>query len=341
MPPQLKKSVKVQKLARDLGMKNTDDPVSAIVNFCRQKVKKYLADFSECDRLHDLLLFLAQKLGTYFEEIRSDEDLENIKSTYLQRGEKIFVRLKEEFEDHVYGITFRLMNREPWEPQFVSIIDCRGDKASRSYFTKWHELGHLLVLTDQMRLNFRRTFPPPDLKDPEEAVIDIIAGTFAFYDPLIRKFTDGEISFEVVEKLRDQLCPGASWQASLIGFVKAWPTPCFLVHARLALKKGQQEQLAQQTFGFDAPPTPVLRAIKVTSSDSARADGFIIFENMRVPTSSIIYKAFQEGLDYAEGEENLSNWVTSDGSRLSNCKVRIKVKTGSNSADALIIPIVY
>lgn len=339
MPPQLKKSIKVQKLARDLGLKNAADPVSAIVDYCRLKVKKFLADFPECDQLHDLLLFLAQKMGTFFEEIHTDEDLENIKSKYLLRGEKIFVLLKEELAEDVFGITFRLMNRESWEPQFVSIIDCRGDKSYRSYFTKWHELGHLLVLTDQMRLNFRRTFPPTELKDPEEAVIDIIAGTFAFYDPLIKKCTDGEISFEAVERLRNQLCPGASWQASLIGFVKAWTTPCFLVHAKHALKKGEQEQLAQQSFGFNAPPAPVLRAAKVTSNDAARNDGLMIFENMRIPASSVIYKAFQEGLDYAEGEENLRDWVTSDGSRLCNCKVRIKVKTGIDAADALIIPI--
>jgi hypothetical protein len=192
-----------------------------------------------------------------------------------------------------------------------------------------------------MRLNFRRTSPPTELKDPEEAVIDIIAGTFGFYDPLIKKWTKGEVSFEAVEKLRNQLCPGASWQASLIGFIKAWPTPCFLVHSKLGLKKGEQEQLAQQTFGFDATPTPALRAAKVTSNEAARDNGILIFENMRIPVGSIIYKAFQEGLDYAEGEENLCDWVTSDGSRLRNCKVRIKVKTGVDSADALIIPIEY
>jgi len=336
MPSQLRKSVKIQKLARDLGLKHTSDPVADIINYCKRKVKRFLSDFVECDNLSDLLLFLAQKSGTFFEEIHSDEDLERIRLKYLDRGEKYFVRLKEELSEEVFGITFRLTNREQWEIEFVSIIDCRGNKSPRAYFTKWHELGHLLVLTDQMRLNFRRTYPPADLKDPEEAIIDIIAGTFGFYDPLIKKCTEGEVSFDAIENLRNQLCPDASWQSSLIGIVKAWPTPCFLVHAKKALKRG--ERLCQQTFAFGTP-VPALRAVKVTSNDSARDAGLIIFENMRIPSSSIISQAFNEGLDYAEREENLSDWVTSDGSRLQNSNVRIKVRANDNSVDALIIPI--
>src|SRR5690606_15344170 len=108
------------------------------------------------------------------------------------------------------------------------LIDCRGDKRFRSYYTKWHELGHLLILTDQMRLSFRRTHVVRDEKDPEEMMVDVIAGTFGYFKDIVRPVTSGPVSWESIEAVRTRLCPESSRQAAVIGIVKSWPVPALL-----------------------------------------------------------------------------------------------------------------
>lgn len=339
MSSKLKKSPQTWKLAADLGLKPTDDPVRDILHYCERKIRRFLKDFPDCETPSDLLGWVAGRVGTFFEIVDTDEKLRQIKEKYLKKGEKIFVQLEKELADDVFGVTLKLTNQESWEPQYVSIIDCRGEKAFRSYYTKWHEIAHLLVLTDQTRLAFWRTHCNTEQKNPEEVLMDIIAGKFGFYPQLLGKNIRGEISFEVIEKLRLQLYPEASQQASLIGFVKAWPTPCLLVHAEMAFRKNEQAQLNQQTFDFQKGPAPALRAVHVTANDLAREAGLIIFENMRVPEKSVICRVFNDDLSLAEAEENLSSWETSDGTRLKKCRVRVMAKRSWDSAEALIIPI--
>lgn len=338
MLPRLNRSLKIWRFAKDLGISPTDEPVNDILHYCKKKVNKFLNDFPDCKTLTSLLECIAAKVGTSFEEIHSDKDVDYIKEKYLAKGEKIFVRLDDEFSDDVYGITLKLTNRESWEPRFVSIIDYRGDKAYRAYYTKWHEIAHLLVLTDQMRLKFTRTLHL-DEKDPEEVLIDIIAGHFGFYPQLIRAHADREISFEEIENIRQQLCPEASYQSAIINFVKAWPSPCMLADCTLALKRGEQALLAQQSFDFRHLISPVLRATRVTSNESALKSDLRIFDNMRVPVSSIIHKVFHDELNYAEAEENLSWWEASNGTRLCDMRIRVKAKKAWDSVNALIIPL--
>ncbi len=157
MAGRLKHSVSVWKLARDLGIAGTDDPIAAIIKFCERRVKKVLEAFPDCHSLADLLDCVAAKLGTIFEIVTTDEHLEQIQKKYVLKAEKIFAGLDKELSEDVFAITYRRNNRESWEPEFISVIDARGAKAPRVYFSKWHELAHLLTLTDQLRLSFRRT----------------------------------------------------------------------------------------------------------------------------------------------------------------------------------------
>jgi hypothetical protein len=333
----LKDSPKIWKLAKDLGIKPIVNPVDDILNYCEKKIKKLLGDFSECSTLFDLLDWLAGNLGTSFEEIHNENDLIRIKEKYLNAGEKIFVTLEEEFSSAVCGITFKKANRDTWERPYVSVIDCRGTNGNKAYYTKWHELAHLLIITDQMRLAFKRTLHLP-VKDPEEILVDRIAGKFGFYAPLIKPHVSREISFEEIESLKQNLCPEASFQSSLIGFVNAWPHPCILILCRPALKKSEQGQSMQQRFGFKELADPPLRAVKVTTNSSARSANLFIHENMRVPGHSVIYSIHKGETDYKEAEENLSWWQTSDGLILPGRTVVVKAKRVWEDVYALIIP---
>lgn len=336
MTPRLNQSTKIWKLAKDLGIRTVNDPVSDILRFCEKRIEKFSKDAMDCRSLSDFLRWIAGKLGTYFEEVRDDRDLADIKVKYLKKGEKGFVTLDCEFSDDVLGITYRRLNRESWEPPFISIIDCRGDNARKAYYTKWHELAHLLILTDQSRLSFQRTTHLSE-KDPEEVLIDIIAGRFGFYHAFITPHINGEISFEKIDVLRQTLCPEASYLSSLIGFVNAWPEPCMLVLCKEGLKKSERRQADQGSL-FDIRHRPALRAVKVTVNEAAKGKNIRIHENMRVPTHSVINAVHAGETDCSEAMEDLSWWESSDGTVLTKAKVLVKAKRCWGDTYALIIP---
>jgi hypothetical protein len=337
----LSESVQVYQLARDLGIRvsKPNELIPSMMQYCEQQISQLMQGQPDCETLTELLGWVANRLGTSFIMIHSDEDLQRTKQEYLERRELGFVQLEDELAPHVFGLTIELQNRESWEPEFVSIIDCRGEKAMRSYFTKWHELAHLLTLTRQKRLVFKRTHVSVNGNDPEERLMDIIAGHFGFYPQIARKSMNGEISFNAIERLREQLCPEASLQSSLINFVRCWNHPCILLRAEPALKKDEEAQLCQGRFDFLDAPQPALRVVQVSPNDLARERRFTIHKHMRVPEHSIISWVFSGTVLYDEAEECLSWWETSNGTRLPRCVVRVKARRCSQCVEALVMPL--
>ena len=334
----LKNHYKIHTLATDLGIKRSTDPLREIVRFCEKQIRRFLRDFPECATLSQLLDISASKLGTKFEHIRSSDDLEEVRGRYLRQGERAFAGLHDELTRDVLGITFKRLNRKPWELPYVSVIDCRGEKQHRSYYTKWHELGHLLILTDQMRLAFRRTHFGLDEKDPEEALVDVVAGAFGFLPDLIRPLAKGSPSFGRIEEIRMHLCPEASQQAALIGILRAWPTPCLLIQGQMGLRRGERRAVAQGSLGFLDQPKEVLRAVKVTQNDAARDCNLTIFPNMRIPPCSVISRVHHGVDEDLQAVEDLSWWESSDGSRLPTERVFVQARKGWDGVRAIVTP---
>jgi hypothetical protein len=339
MAPKLSKSLQLQRLALDLGIKQFDNPVSAIIRYCERQVKRHLVDFPDCNDLSSLLRWLAGKLGTKFEEIYDDAELQTVKRKYLARREKIFARIEQELGPSVFGITYKLNNREGWEPPYVSVIDCRGLKGAKAYFTKWHELAHLLTLTDQLRLTFMRSHIPSQIESPEEALMEVIAGHFGFYPPIVQTYADEEISFDGIEKVRRLICPDASIQASTIGIVRAWPQACVLIEARPALKKNAERNARQEKLFHELTPVPELRAVHVTHNHAAQELDIPIFKNMRIPKTSVLYKLFQDNETCREAIEDLSCCETSSGGRPASRSLKVKTRRSWDSVQALVIPL--
>ncbi len=321
------------KLAKDLHLRASDDPVSAIMLYCDRRIKEFLSDMGECNSLSDMLEWVANKAGTVFKIVRSDADLLRIKQEFLDKGEKRFARLETDLSPEVFGITYKRLNAMAWEPAFVSVIDCRGINAARAYFTKWHEIAHLLTLTQQLRLEFRRTHNSVSGEDPEERLMDMIAGRFGFYAPVFHKLIKTGISFDEIERLRTELCPEASMQATIINFVRHWSTPCILIKAEVGFNSREESRLRQGAFDFVELPQAVLRAVRATANDEARAIGFHLFDNMRVPDESVISKVFQNG-ESAEAIEDLS-WWSGQPTR----KIMVEARLNNGHVDALIVPI--
>jgi len=334
----LSNSATLWRLARDLGIKPSPDPLSAILGYCHRRVGAFLTELSADSTLEQLLEMTANKVGTSFEVIREEDDLERVRATYTAHGERMFARLAEELTAEVYGITFQLQRAQPWELPFVSVIDARGPKAARVYFTKWHEVAHLLTLTSQGRLQFFRTHAEPARKDPEEVLADIVAGLAGFYAPVTQRLAIGEPSFSRIKLVRDRLCPTASVQAALIGITAAWREPLLLVRAQPALRKRDREHVAHPSFDFMPRPEPSLRAVKITASIGARSSGFTIHPNMRVPERSVIQRLFRFSFGHERADEDMSWWEASDGTRLPHCSVRVEARWGDGGVDALIFP---
>jgi hypothetical protein len=99
-----------------------------------------------------------------------------------------------------------------------------------------------------MRLVFRRTHCAEDRQNPEEKMMDVIAGHFGFRPPAGFEFETSQVSFQAIDQLREQLCSEASKQSALISFVKFWPTPCLLIRAELALKRVSATALTRARF---------------------------------------------------------------------------------------------
>lgn len=341
----LKHRHEIHTLARDLGIDKSRDPVRAIIRYCETQAVKILRDYPSCATLTEFLGVMEAALDTKFEEVRTDDELANVQTRYSEKGEVAFASLHHELDDDVYGITYKRMVRKPWERQYVSVIDCRGEKQYRSYFTKWHELGHLLVLTDQGRLKFLRTHAATEQKDPEEALVDTIAGRIGFFPRFVRAVADERASFEKFEAARTKLCPEASKEASAIGFAAAWPSPCLLLRAEEALRRGEEAKASQPGFGFYEPPKPVLRAVSTQANDAARGTDLMVFPNMRVPANSIIYSVFAGMVHKGAADEDLSWWETSGGQHLPELGVRVQARlvdagqNGDLAVQALVTPL--
>lgn len=322
----------VHKLAADLGLKASSNPIAAILAYCDQKVGGFLQEMDRCDSLAELLNWVEARVGTKFCNIQTEGDLQSIVAKYVARGEKIFAGLQAELTAEVYGITYRLQNAEAIAPPYVSIIDCRGEKSARAYFTKWHEIAHLLTLTDQQRLRFTRSHSKHDKKDPEERLMDIIAGKFGFYDRIFHKMVSDNISFSELERVRQVLCPEASLQSSLISFIKYWPAPCIFLRANVALNRKEQLDAGQGAFDFFDAPIPVLRGVEVSVNDLAREGGFQLFPNMRIPESSIVHTVFRNGGGSANSIEDFHEWNNRSSGEV-NVEARFR-----NGVEVLITP---
>ena len=91
----LSKSPQIYRLAQDLRLKikPTDDPVAALLSYCDRQVKSMLVGVTDCYSLTQLLDWVANKVGTFFEVVSSDEALSRVQSKYVARKETGFAAL--------------------------------------------------------------------------------------------------------------------------------------------------------------------------------------------------------------------------------------------------------
>ena len=190
-------------LARKLGLRGIDGPVSQLTGYCIRRIED-LTKGVNLTSLAQLEEVVAKKLGVEFEEIWSAADIERIVTKYaVNLKDPVFASVRTHFNEDTFGTTFLRKKQSPSEPdRFVAIIDCRGAKAHRRFFTRWHEVAHLLTLPPKEGKPVNRSSIK---KSPTEQLMDIIAGTVGFFDPVFSPSVEryvqqrGALTFEGVE----------------------------------------------------------------------------------------------------------------------------------------------
>ena len=320
-----------RRLAADLGAKAGDDPVAFILGYAEKRVRA-AAKKLHARTLPELLDATAQEVSTRFEIVETDDELTRLVATNVARGETGFAQLPNDFKDS-YGVTLRLLKRREWEPERVSVIDCRGSKKYKSYYTKWHELAHLLTLTQQEQLKFRRTHAQRQAAD--EALMELVAGHFGYWSEILQPHLTGELTFEALTRIRSEQCPEASWQSFVHAAIDRWTEPAAYLKAAMGLKRAEERQRNQAAMWL-MPAAGKLRLADVVVNGPARTRGAELFPNMRVPEQSILHRIYAREQDIGSANECLSMWESSDRGALRECAVVVKGRRAYEAVEGLI-----
>jgi hypothetical protein len=323
-----------------------DDPVESILDFCRCKIARWIKDCGSVRTIWDLERIVCEKLNLLIHDVWSDEELDRLVANYIEEGDIVFAHLKKDLDDKTFATLIRRRSvSEKAEDRYVAIIDCRGQKGPRRFFSRWHEIAHLLTLYRQMELPLHRSTIE---KDPTEKLMDVIAGEIGFYDPMFEPVLatelkgNGQFTFAVVENVRSQFCPDASSQATLNACAARVKTPVIILEIGMSLKKTEMKRVqSEQTELIPSkPPIPRLRVLSSMPNAAARKMSMQIPRYMRVPNISILAKVFKTeagtGLIPAEAVEDLAWWTSSDGGALSHTKVLVQAIKAGNHVLAII-----
>ena len=235
----LNQSAEVISLADTLGLSVHDDPVNAITNYCLQRIQCWVQSVGNITTIVNLESLITQRLQMVFEEIRSDSDFDRIEDMYATgKKDLVFATMRFRFNDAAnptYGILIRRKDVDVDAPDlYVAVIDCRGKKLARRFFTRWHEIAHRLTMADDhMEPEFRSA------RDPIEQLMDEIAGQVGFYGPIFcpafERANHGNslLSFSTIQAVINDAFPTASFQATLCACARQLPTPVIYLEATI------------------------------------------------------------------------------------------------------------
>jgi hypothetical protein len=341
----LEHAAEIADLAADLGLAGAGNPVEAILRHCRSRIDAWVGEARGVTTIGELEALVTQRLQMVFEEIRSDADFARITDKYA-RGKKdpVFASMRFRFDDAenpTYGTLVQRKVGDDAPDRFVAVIDCRGTKLARRFFTRWHEIAHRLTThADQgdKEPAYRSEH------DPIERMMDEIAGHVGFYGPFFEPAFGAAhggkalLTFETVKAVQDGGFPEASFQATLNACAKRLPTPVMYLEAMLAYKKEMKRRLQTPSMFGDDPPPGELRAVRVIPNEAAQQEKFVIPTNMRVPEASVIHRLFgDETAGDGSGREDLC-WWESQGKKQPGRAVAIEARRLADRVIALVQP---
>ena len=334
-------------MARGLKVSGKVDPIDGIIEYCLRKVKSWMEDVEGIEDVASLETLVTQRLRIVIHEIWSDADLASLQNEYLAKGEPgIAMSLEAELSginyatlfERMEGITARSTDR------YVAFVDCRTDeKAQRRFFTRWHEIAHVLTLYKQLELPLHRSYRM-DNNEAEERLMDKIASRVGFFpslfDPLAGSITNNgaDLTFDMAEQVIAEYAPDASFDATLNALLRIAKTPVLKLKMDMAFKESEKRMLAGGSFLIpEARPTPKLRVVESLGNQKAREAGVRIHRNMRVPQHSIIARTYGSPLSTGFADEDMEWWTSSRGGALPKRSVRVESRYIGERLFALVL----
>ncbi len=344
----------VVQLARDLKLSTAGDCLAQVEEHTLARIASIVTRWPGPVRTLEMLRsVVAEDLSVNLEFIRSSEDLERIAQDHELSYPGLGLKLNEEFVlDDTEGLLLANPTPQPWERKYLAVIDARGERAARAYFTSWHELTHLIATPAQLSLSGLRRHPTEGErhKDPVEQAVDHIAGRVAFWDPIFRPITEAHteannhLQFGQIEAIRVSASPDASLLATSLACLRLSRVPTILVVVGLALKAGELRQvqapkLALLPGGRVEPSTARVRLVRCIPNDAVRHSRVRVFRNMRVPTRSVLFDAYEACSDVElAADEDQSWWDTSNGGSLPPRPLYVRAVRRGSHVYGLISP---
>ena len=316
--------------AKRLGLPARGDIERSLIRHATETIRAWIAAHGRPKNLSDLLEKVATSFSVEIVEIHDDSDLAALLKRIPPTREPALARVAAELDDSTDAVILQRQARENWEMPYLAVINCRGWHRSRRYFSKWHEVIHLLLDGRQLRFAFRKR--AAKRKHPEEILVDKIAGELAFhpdlFGPVLQAELEaaGRLTFDVVERVRAEIAPDASRESALYACVRQCPEPVFFLKAKLGYKNSERRQLDDLLSGLDDVnlPQPKLRVRSSSPNDAASRSGIRFHENMQVPETSLVSTAYNGSVDRADGHEPVEIWQTSDGGPIGQGRLDIE-----------------
>ncbi len=342
-------AAELRRVTRRLGLPLDGDLEQAIIEHCRTRLGHWVAAHGKPTTLDSLLELAAACLNVEIVEIRGDTDLQDLRQRIPPQREPVMARLHALLDEHTDGILIKRQRPDPWDKPFLAVVNCRGWHAFRRFFTKWHEIAHRLVDVDGRPpgVVFRRIRVPDLRRDLEEVLVDRVAAALAFYpdifEPVFREewARSGRLTFEVVDETRRRVASEASRHATMLACLPCCPEPVYFIRCEMALKREEQRALASPQLPllteYVPIPQPKLRVTEVQGTAAALASGIRVHQNMQVPESSLVARAFHDPLMLTcIGRERLEEWQTSTGGPIGYGDVEVEAVRFEDEVWALL-----
>lgn len=295
-----------------------------IVTAAVRKVRPIIATHSSSTG-EQIIAAIANNIGICFEDVRNAADIAALEKKYLfEQKELGFGQLAQELTDPtVDALLFQRMNASKHGEGWVAVLNLQQTE-SRAYWSRPHEILHRLAEPPQGRLPF---FRHRACQSRVEGIIDLGAAELAFpedvFGRLVRNSGAKELTWDLVDALKQRFAPTASMQSAYKAFLRFWPRPAYQLRATI---RGRRNN----------PSDGVALRIDVDGfSDSAGSSGIRFFANMRVPRTSPISLAYDSSRDIV-GVEDLHSWETSSGYRLPSRRALTAATRRGNSVYALV-----
>jgi len=288
-----------------------------VIEACLSRIAPVVDKLLPCTG-EEVAIGLGEHLCLKFEEVHGPDDVGDLEHRYLKTKKEIgFAQLRDELaRPGVDALLFERMHANERDPdRWVAVLNLQESK-SKAYWNRFHELSHRIAEPPQGVLPFRRH--QFEASNPVEALVDAVAAEFAFYEPAFRPIVKqsakcNQLTFFVIDAIRQQYAPTASLLATMKAIVKYWPHPAAVIVAEIGGRVRAPE---------------VDRALRVAPqgyNDAALKAQLTFIPNMRVPQGSPIDVTFQGGMDQ-DGGERLGDWRTSQGKRLTTMEVHTSAR---------------